>query len=120
MWTRKQPEGAVDPQHAASQQHVQATSNAYPSHADVYEGYVGSQTFWTDPTVKPGETVTYLVPVWPKKESVEKLLRTIANRYKAAANTVIGMVGLGADILKGSYSNDVHKIFIPLPPYKIR
>ena len=89
---KTQPEGGVDPQHqaAASQQHIHATSNAYPSR-DVYESFGAT----------PGEEVTYLVPVWPKKESVEKLLRTIANRYKAAANTVIGFAGLGADLLKG-------------------
>ena len=103
---KKQPEGGVDPQHgAASQQHIHST---YPSH-DVYESFGAT----------PGEEVTYLVPVWPKKESVEKLLRTITNRYKAAASTVIGMVGLGADLIKGDgkKTNNVAVVdHYPKPP----
>ena len=90
MWARKtQPEtggGAVVEPHQAAASHRAshaATQPVYPE--SPYESF--------DAT--PGEEVTYLVPVWPKKESVEKLLRTIANRYKAAASTVIGMVGNG-------------------------
>ena len=96
MWARKtQPETGgggvvVEPHQAAASHHAShaATQPIYPE--SPYESF--------DAT--PGEEVTYLVPVWPKKESVEKLLRTIANRYKAAASTVIGMVGRGANYFK--------------------
>ena len=91
MWSRKtQPEGGgvvVEPHQAASH-HAHVATQPYPE--SPYESF--------DAT--PGEEVSYLVPVWPKKESVEKLLRTIANRYKAAASTVIGMVGKGANYFK--------------------
>ena len=97
-----------DLSHAASQHaHAHAIE---PS--DVY-------THVYSPHATPGEEVSLLVPIWPKKESVEKLLRTIATRYKAAANTVIGMVGLGADLLKGDgkKTNNVAVVdHYPKPP----
>ena len=118
-WRPKtQPEGGVDPHQAASQQHTHtASASAGPTQSyPVHDVYGSSQTFWTDPNAAPGDEVTYLVPVWPKKESVEKLLRTITNRYKAAANTVIGMVGLGADLLKGGGGNNNNYNYSPDTP----
>ena len=90
MDARRPPETQYegDLSHAASQ-HAHAVE---PS--DVY-------THVYSPHATPGEEVSLLVPIWPKKESVEKLLRTVANRYKAAASTIVGMVGLGADLFKG-------------------
>jgi len=106
-----QPEGDLQHQ-AASQQHIHSTgpSQAYSGH-DVHVPHYESFG------ATPGEEVTYLVPVWPKKESVEKLLRTITNRYKAAANTVLGLYGMGADLLKDS-GKDAKKNNYPSPvPY---